>query len=63
MGNLNDKTHRSSAATITITIENQIPAFNSENPIIGVITIDAQDEVPAYCIQATLQQKEHAYFS
>ena len=51
---------KSDDATMSVIWESPGRAFNSENPIVGMVKIDAKVTIPAYCIQATLQQKEHA---
>ena len=61
MGNMNENA-RSDDAKITVTFESASPCFNADNPIVGVVTIDAKTVVPAYSLQATLEQKEHSLF-
>ena len=53
MGNSKNKS-RSDDAEIKVIFESQSPSFNSDNPMIGVITINSKAVVPAYCIQVTL---------
>ena len=46
---------RSPDATINVTFESASRAFNADNPIVGMIHINANKTIPAFCIQATLQ--------
>ena len=46
---------KSDDATMTVIWESPGRAFNAENPIVGMVKIDAKVTIPAYCIRATLQ--------
>ena len=51
---------RSNDCTCTVIFEGDSRAFDANNPIVGTIQLDAKATIPAYCIQATLQQREHS---
>lgn len=51
---------RADGITLRIEFESESRAFNSENPIIGVVHIESNYVVAAYCLQATLQQRDNS---